>query len=139
MGLGCADAVLVFEELGRRLVPGPLVWSHLAAERIDGVAGGEVVVGGLDLVSAPDGPYLVEHLESLDALLALRADGIGRIDPKALDARPIGEPLDPLTLVDRKWRLDGVEEVHRTQPGRNRDREREDRHGRHARVLHEHA
>ena len=31
VGLGCADAVLVFEELGRRVVPGPLVWSHLAA------------------------------------------------------------------------------------------------------------
>ena len=111
VGLGCADAVLVFEELGRRLVPGPLVWSHLAAERIDGAAGGEVVVGGLDLVSAPDGPYLVEHLESLDALLALRADGIGRIDPKALDARPIGEPLDPLTPVHEVAELPPAERI----------------------------
>ena len=29
--LGWADAVLVFEELGRALVPGPLVWTHLVA------------------------------------------------------------------------------------------------------------
>jgi alkylation response protein AidB-like acyl-CoA dehydrogenase len=44
VGLGCADAVLVFEELGRALVPGPLIWSHLAAGLIDGAASGETVV-----------------------------------------------------------------------------------------------
>ena len=49
VGLGYSDAVLVFEELGRRLVPGPLVWSHLAAGLIDGAASGETVVGGVDL------------------------------------------------------------------------------------------
>lgn len=31
VGLGMADAALVFVELGRRLVPGPAIWSHLAA------------------------------------------------------------------------------------------------------------
>src|SRR4051812_28433258 len=31
LGLGLAEAALVFEELGRALVPGPLVASHLAA------------------------------------------------------------------------------------------------------------
>ncbi len=31
VGLGNADAVIVFAELGRRLLPGPLVWTHLAA------------------------------------------------------------------------------------------------------------
>ncbi|MFI5043098.1 MAG: acyl-CoA dehydrogenase family protein, partial [Acidimicrobiales bacterium] len=30
-GLGTVEAALVFEELGRGLVPGPLVWTHLAA------------------------------------------------------------------------------------------------------------
>ena len=50
VGLGTADAVLVFQELGRRLVPGPLIWSHLAAGLIKGAATGEVVVGGLDLL-----------------------------------------------------------------------------------------
>src|SRR5689334_15125386 len=36
VGLGWADAVLVFEELGRALVPGPLVWTHLAAGLVPG-------------------------------------------------------------------------------------------------------
>src|SRR5271163_2242005 len=31
VGLGMADAAVVFEELGRGLVPGPLVASHLAS------------------------------------------------------------------------------------------------------------
>ena len=48
VGLGTADGVLVFAELGRRLVPGPLVWTHLAAGLIKGAASGDCVVGGLD-------------------------------------------------------------------------------------------
>ena len=51
VGLGRADAVLVFEELGRRLVPGPLVWTHLAAGLVPGAATGEVMVGGLDRIA----------------------------------------------------------------------------------------
>ena len=31
VGLGMAEAALVFDELGRALVPGPLVGTHLAA------------------------------------------------------------------------------------------------------------
>ena len=37
VGLGMTQAVLVFEELGRAIVPGPLVSAHLAARLIDGV------------------------------------------------------------------------------------------------------
>ena len=40
VGLGTADAVLVFEELGKALVPGPLAWTHLAAGLVDGAADG---------------------------------------------------------------------------------------------------
>ena len=94
VGLGCADAVLVFEELGRRLVPGPLVWSHLAAGLVPGAADGKVVVGGIDATSEP---LLVEHLDALDVLLVLRSDGVFRVDPRALRAQPIEQPLDPLT------------------------------------------
>jgi alkylation response protein AidB-like acyl-CoA dehydrogenase len=97
VGLGIADAVLVFVELGRRLVPGPLAWSHLASGRIDGAATGETIVGGLDLVGIETGPHLVEHWESLDALLVVRSDGVERVDPKALEARRVPVPLDPLT------------------------------------------
>ena len=45
VGLGLAEAALVFEELGRALVPGPLVASHLAAGLVDGAGDGSVVVG----------------------------------------------------------------------------------------------
>ena len=38
VGLGSADAVVVFEELGRCLAPGPLVWSHLLAGRVEGAS-----------------------------------------------------------------------------------------------------
>jgi len=98
VGLGTADAVIVFAELGRRLVPGPIVWTHLAAGLVDGAAGGETIVGGLDLAGADRGePYLVEHLESLDALLLLRPDGVYQVDPKSLESTPVEVPLDPLT------------------------------------------
>jgi alkylation response protein AidB-like acyl-CoA dehydrogenase len=97
VGLGSADAVLVFAELGRRLVPGPLVWSHLAAGLVKGAESGETLVGGLDLWNGETEPLLVEHLESLDEFLALRRDGVQRIDPGSLDAEPVALPLDPLT------------------------------------------
>lgn len=99
VGLGYADAVLVFEELGRRLVPGPLVWSHLAAGIIDGAASGETVVGGLDLCGSHAMPIVIEHLESLDVLLIVRPNGIERLDPHRLIASKAEIPLDPLTPV----------------------------------------
>ncbi len=99
VGLGCADAVLVFEELGRALVPGPLIWSHLAAGLIDGAASGETVVGGLDLMGELQEPFVIEHCESLDALILLRKDGVYRVDPKALQVSRVEPPLDPLTPI----------------------------------------
>lgn len=97
VGLGSAEAVLAFAELGRRLVPGPVVWTHLAAGLVAGAAEGEVVVGGLDLCGPDAGrPYLVEHLSHLDALLLLRPDGLTVVDPSGIEAQEIGEPLDPL-------------------------------------------
>ena len=59
-GLGMAEAVLVFEELGRALVPGPLVWTHLAAGLVPGAADGDRVVGGLHRHRQVE-PLLVEH------------------------------------------------------------------------------
>jgi alkylation response protein AidB-like acyl-CoA dehydrogenase len=99
MGLGVAEAVLVFQELGRALAPGPLAWSHLAADLVPGAADGDAVVGGLDLGGTVAGALLVEHLDSLDALLVLRPEGVERIDPRALDADPVESSLDPLTPV----------------------------------------
>jgi alkylation response protein AidB-like acyl-CoA dehydrogenase len=99
VGLGSADAVLVFEELGRCLAPGPVLWSHLAAGLIEGAGSGDVVVGGLDQVNHGEGPVMVEYLQHIDALLVLREDGAYRVDPKALSATAVETPLDPFTPV----------------------------------------
>ena len=96
-GLGMAEAVLVFEELGRRLTPGPLLWSHLAAELIPGAADGDVVVGGLDLSGEVAEPHLVEYRDALDVLLVLRQDSVERIDVASLSVQRVETPLDPLT------------------------------------------
>ena len=73
-GLSMAEAVVVFEELGRALVPGPLVGTFLAARAgvVEGAAEGRAQVG---VHCRGAGPDLVEHLGSLDALLVFAADG----------------------------------------------------------------
>jgi alkylation response protein AidB-like acyl-CoA dehydrogenase len=126
VGLGRAEAVLVFEALGRALVPGPLVGTHLAA----GSTTSEVV----GVVERTEGPVVVEHLDALDALLALDEAGVWAIDPRRLDAAAIDEPLDPLTPSHRvaelpvgdrlagpeeavRWRLAGAALVAAQQLG----------------------
>lgn len=96
VGLGWADAVLAFEELGRALVPGPLVWTQLAAGLVPGAATGETIVGGLDR----DGEVaLVEFPGAIDVLLVLDEHGAFRVDPRSVVLRSIDAPLDPLTPV----------------------------------------
>ena len=95
-GLTMADAVLVFEELGRALVPGPVIATHLAAELLPGAATGERVVG---LVDDRAEPLLVEHPDSIDTLLVMGHDGIGQVDPAAVERVAVARPLDPLTPV----------------------------------------
>jgi alkylation response protein AidB-like acyl-CoA dehydrogenase len=95
-GLGMAEAALVFEELGRALVPGPLVWTHLAAGLIPGAAQGETVVGGLQ---RQEEPFLVEYPDVIDVLLAVDDDGLWQVDRARLSASPVSWPLDPLTPV----------------------------------------
>ncbi|HEX6420614.1 MAG TPA: acyl-CoA dehydrogenase family protein [Acidimicrobiales bacterium] len=99
VGLGLADATIVFEELGRAAVPGPTVATLLAAglglDASPAAAAGEVVVG---LVPSGD-PALVEHLAALDALLVVDDDGgVAVTDPPAAGT-PVERPLDPLTPV----------------------------------------
>lgn len=94
-GFTWVDAALAFGELGRALVPGPLVWSHLAHGLVDGV------VTGVDARVSGDG-VVIEHLGASDAVVVLGDDGIRRIDASALsDAVEIEWPLDPLTPVHR--------------------------------------
>jgi alkylation response protein AidB-like acyl-CoA dehydrogenase len=115
-GLGLADAVVLFEELGRALVPGPLVGTFLAASDglVAGAAEGRAQVGVCD---SGGPPFLVEHLGSLDALLVLdfvdpplggrdgtRRGGSSLITAirDAPGAAPVRAPLDPLTPL---WHL----------------------------------
>jgi len=98
LGLGMADAAIVFAELGRRVVPGPTIWGAALADTVDGVAEGRVVVGGLDAtLPTPAGPALIDHGDRLDVLVVLRADGVYRVDGGALTGELVAEPLDPLT------------------------------------------
>lgn len=86
VGLGLPEAVLVFEEAGRALLPGPLVATHLAAGVVPGAADGTAVVTAFDL-----GGGLVTYLREADAVL-----GVGAV--------PSGEPVrsvDPLTPLHR--------------------------------------
>jgi alkylation response protein AidB-like acyl-CoA dehydrogenase len=115
-GLGLADAAIVFEELGRALVPGPLVASFLAAGAIDGVADGQVVASLVE--RWPGRPLLVENLDTADIVLVLDDDGVSAVDSGDLEARAVGDPLDPTTplalvptLPDGR-RLRGPEAAH---------------------------
>jgi alkylation response protein AidB-like acyl-CoA dehydrogenase len=95
-GFGWADAAIVFEELGRAVVPGPLVWGLLAhdPDRPPRVTGGvERPAGGA--------PVLVEQLDALEVLVVLDADGVHELEPGALAATPVAWPLDPLSPVSR--------------------------------------
>jgi alkylation response protein AidB-like acyl-CoA dehydrogenase len=104
-GFGWADAAITFEELGRALVPGPLVWGHLAHGLVDGV------VGGVERPVAGDA-VLVEHLTALDVLVVLDGDAVVAVPPDALaSAEPLDWPLDPLTPVHRVATLPAGEPV----------------------------
>ncbi|WP_431788546.1 acyl-CoA/acyl-ACP dehydrogenase [Streptomyces sp. G9] len=87
VGLGLPEAVLLFEEAGRALLPGPLVATHLAAGLVKGAAEGEAVVTAV----AADLP--VAHLAEADAVLVVdgRASGLpGEAGPEVLTGEAEG-------------------------------------------------
>jgi alkylation response protein AidB-like acyl-CoA dehydrogenase len=119
VGMGMAEAVLVFEELGRALIPGPLVATHLAGTLLGGSADGTSVVG-----VAWRGDDLIEYFGALDQLVVLDSDAMTLLDRaefEALPARSVAS-LDPLTPMHRvpalpagrpvgeasRWRLEGA-------------------------------
>jgi alkylation response protein AidB-like acyl-CoA dehydrogenase len=94
-GFGWADVSIMFQELGRALVPGPLTWSHLAHGVVDGI------VGGVDR-PAPDQPVFLEHRDAVDIVVILDDDGLEAVPRDSLaDAEALDWPLDPLTPVHR--------------------------------------
>jgi alkylation response protein AidB-like acyl-CoA dehydrogenase len=116
VGLGMGAASVVFEELGRALVPGPLVSSHLAARDLpdlgERASSGALVVGAVRRPDpkSPDAlcPVLVPHLSSLDVLVVVGQDRLSLVEPSDLgDARPLERSLDPLTPI---WALEELPE-----------------------------
>ncbi len=107
LGLPMGAGAVVFEELGRALVPGPILATHLAAGMVEGAADGKVMVGAVSRTGASAGaaarPVVVEHLGSLGALVVVTDDGLAVIDPAAVDAVAVDRSLDPLTPV---WVVD---------------------------------
>lgn len=105
VGLGLPESVLLFEELGRALLPGPLAATELAAGAVKGAAEGEAVV------AVADGGLPVAHLADADALLVLDGDRArvltGTALRRAVDgARPM-RSLDPGTPLWRAPDLSG--------------------------------
>ncbi len=99
-GFGVADSALVFEELGRALIPGPLTATYLAATHLSDVLGGAASVAqivGLSEVSEP--VTMIEHLHDLDSLLFLEDDVIRLVDPKSVTTTNVERPIEPLTPV----------------------------------------
>ncbi len=97
VGLGMTEAVIVFEELGRALVPGPLVATHLAAGLVDGAASGEKVVTLVERSATEDAPLLIDHGTEADAVFVFENDRVA-----VADRKPDGESvlsLDPLTTI----------------------------------------
>ena len=105
VGLGLADATIVFEELGRVACPGPIVATCLASTLgVDGAADGRQVIG---IVGADT--LVVEHLEALDALLMHHDGLVERLDPPTGTLFP--RPLDPLTPVSRVEAMPAGDEI----------------------------
>ena len=96
IGGGMTHAVVVNEELGRALVPGPLVATQLGAGRIQGAADGDQLVGTIERDRTPT---VVAHLADLDVLVVVDDDGLWQLDPATLAGMTPDRPLDPLTPV----------------------------------------
>lgn len=122
-GLGWVEAMVVFEELGRSLVPGPLAATFLAAQHLPEAASGEAVVTMLD---AEARPVMVEHPDFVDTLAVIDGEtvrvvgwsaksagngmknlagkdgsGLDRSEDPDSDEHENADPLDPLTPVVR--------------------------------------
>jgi alkylation response protein AidB-like acyl-CoA dehydrogenase len=85
LGLGLADASLVFEELGRACVPGPFVATFITAGYVD---------GPVTFLDPARQPLLVPYLEVAGSILVL---GDRPTVAPADGGVPQPDPLDPLT------------------------------------------
>ena len=87
-GLGMTQAVIVFEQLGYALVPGPLVGTEVLRAR--GRVESQIV-----LVEADQ--EVIPYVESSSAVARVGGDSIWLISQDAIAVEPVAQPLDPLT------------------------------------------
>lgn len=106
VGLGMAEAVLVFEELGRALVPGPLVATHLA--HLAAPHAGWGAVAWLDAVARP---LLLAHPDAVGTVLVAGGDALRAVHRADVGVSPVARPLDPLTLLAEVTSLPAGEPV----------------------------
>ncbi|HWS46103.1 MAG TPA: acyl-CoA dehydrogenase family protein [Acidimicrobiia bacterium] len=88
-GFAWADAVVVFEQLGRACVPGPLVDSTLLGD------------GRSACLVSDQEPIWIECLDAVDVLVVWRAAGLECVVPGAVTADTSPWPLDPATPMAR--------------------------------------
>lgn len=108
IGLGMTEAVIVFEELGRALVPGPLAATFLSSRCGFAAGPGTPVVGAIEFgrEHSPGGggnDLIIENLSALDQLLVFGSD-VTVSDPPP--GRLVVRPLDPMTPVHHVLRSD---------------------------------
>ena len=104
VGLGMAEAVLVFEELGRAAVPGPLVGTHLAAGLLPDAS-------AVAVVERSRQPLVVEHLDVAERLIVIDDESLSVVEVGSLDASAVATPLDPLTPVSTVTSLPAGERI----------------------------
>jgi alkylation response protein AidB-like acyl-CoA dehydrogenase len=93
-GFSWSDCVVVFEQLGRFCVPGPLVASLLFGD------------GAIAGITSASPPIWIEHLDALDVLVATNGEPrLRAINPKSVEAERSPWPLDPCTPVARAQEL----------------------------------
>ncbi len=91
-GFAWTDAAVVYEELGRGLVPGPLVWCF----------GRDPITTGFDM--SVGGSWLVEFLGVAEEIVVLGDEHVSVVHPDAFGPVIAQDwPLDPLTPV---WRAE---------------------------------
>ena len=89
LGLGMVEAALVFTELGRALVPGPLVGTALAAGLADAGTVGVVVPG--------QRPVVLAYPDAVEQIVVVTDDALSVVARDELEVTNVAQPLDPLT------------------------------------------
>jgi alkylation response protein AidB-like acyl-CoA dehydrogenase len=110
VGLGMAEAGVVFQELGRALVPGPLIWSHLASSFDAQAATGERIFTGM--VHDGSSRLVIDHLGVSDRVVVIGRDAVSVVAASdvADRARAVAVPTDPLTPI---WLVDDLPDGER--------------------------